>query len=154
MLCILSILKICHASTVDAELTEFLIPEMQGNGYLELPSLEGVAKTFSIELWFLTRSNDGLLLYNGQLSNNNKGDFISLNLINGRLQFRFNLGSGIANITSPDIVTLDTWHSVRISRLGREGLLRLDNGTAARGFSGSPLIELNLEMPLYIGGAK
>lgn len=134
-------------------MTEFLIPEMTGDGYLELPCLEGVAKTFSIELWFLTRAADGLLLYNGQLSNG-RGDFVSLNLVGGRLQFRYNLGSGTANISSPDPVSLDTWHSVRISRLGREGLLRLDNGTVARGFSGNPLTELNLEMPLYIGGVK
>ena len=138
---------------MDAELTEFLIPELLGNGYLELPCLEGVSKTFSIEIWFLTRAKDGVLLYNGQLTNG-KGDFVSLNLVDGRLEFRFNLGSGIANITSPDSVTLDTWHSVRISRLGSEGLLRLNNGTAARGHSGSPLKELNLELPLYVGGVK
>ncbi|XP_015598499.1 agrin isoform X2 [Cephus cinctus] len=138
---------------LDAELTELLVPEMSADGFLEMPCLEGVAKAFSIELWFLTRANDGLLLYNGQL-NNGRGDFISLNLVRGRLEFRFNLGSGIANITSPDLVSLDTWHCVRISRLGREGLLQMDDGTVARGLSGSPLTELNLEMPLYIGGVK
>lgn len=138
---------------MDAELTELLIPEMNGNGYLELPCLEGVAKAFSIELWFLTHANDGLLLYNGQL-NNGRGDFISLNLVHGRLEFRFNLGSGIANITSPDLVSRDMWHCVRINRLGREGVLQLDDGTVARGVSGSPLTELNLEMPLYVGGVK
>lgn len=134
-------------------MTEFLIPEMSGDGFLELPCLEGVAKGFSIELWFLTHAKDGLLLYNGQLSSG-RGDFISLNLVGGELEFRFNLGSGMAVIKSPDPVHLGKWHSVRISRLGREGLLRLDNGTVARGFSGSPLTELNLEMPLYIGGVK
>ncbi|XP_076277738.1 agrin-like isoform X5 [Lasioglossum baleicum] len=142
-----------HCEILDAELTELLIPEMSGDGFLELPCLDGVAKAFSIELWFLTHAPDGLLLYNGQL-NNGRGDFISLNLIHGKLEFRFNLGSGIANITSPDTVTLDTWHCVRISRLGREGVLQLDDGTVARGLSGSPLTELNLEMPLYVGGVK
>ncbi|XP_017763694.1 PREDICTED: agrin-like [Eufriesea mexicana] len=142
-----------HCENLDAELTELLIPEMSGDGFLELPCLEGVAKAFSIELWFLTHASDGLLLYNGQL-NNGRGDFISLNLVHGKLEFRFNLGSGIANITSPDPVTLDTWHCVRINRLGREGVLQLDDGTVARGVSGSPLTELNLEMPLYVGGVK
>ncbi|XP_053595303.1 agrin-like [Microplitis demolitor] len=142
-----------HCEILDAELTEFLIPQFNGDGFLELSCLEGVSKAFSIELWFLTRATDGLLLYNGQL-NNGRGDFISLNLANGKLEFKFNLGSGIANITSPDSVSLNTWHCVRISRLGREGLLQLDEGTIARGFSGSPLTELNLEMPLYIGGVK
>ncbi|XP_070168751.1 agrin isoform X6 [Polyergus mexicanus] len=142
-----------HCEILDAELTELLIPEMNGNGYLELPCLEGIAKAFSIELWFLTRANDGLLLYNGQL-NNGRGDFISLNLVHGRLEFRFNLGSGIANITSPDPISRDIWHCVRINRLGREGVLQLDDGIVARGLSGSPLAELNLEMPLYVGGVK
>ncbi|KAK0077851.1 hypothetical protein PV326_009744, partial [Microctonus aethiopoides] len=142
-----------HCEILDGELNEFLIPQFTGDGFLELPCLEGVGKAFSIELWFLTRATDGLLLYNGQL-NNGRGDFISLNLVHGKIQFRFNLGSGIANISSPDTVSLDTWHCVRISRLGREGLLQLDEGTIARGFSGNPLAELNLEMPLYIGGVK
>ncbi|XP_074109510.1 agrin isoform X2 [Cotesia typhae] len=142
-----------HCEILDGELTEFVIPQINADGFLELPCLEGVSKAFSIEIWFLTRATDGLLLYNGQL-NNGRGDFISLNLANGKLEFKFNLGSGIANITSPDPVSLNTWHCVRISRLGREGLLQLDEGTIARGFSGSPLTELNLEMPLYIGGVK
>ncbi|XP_048504803.1 agrin-like isoform X3 [Athalia rosae] len=142
-----------HCETLDSELNELLVPELSGDGFLELPCLEGVAKVFSIELWFLSRASDGLLLYNGQL-NNGRGDFISLNLVQGKLEFRFNLGSGIANISSPDPVSLDTWHCVRISRLGREGLLQLDDGTVARGLSGSPLTELNLEMPLYVGGVK
>ncbi|XP_014210808.1 agrin-like [Copidosoma floridanum] len=142
-----------HCQTLDAELTEFLVPEMTGNGYIELPCLDNVGKSFNIEIWFLTRATDGLLLYNGQLTSG-RGDFVSLNLVQGQLEFRYNLGSGIANITSPDPVTLDTWHSVRISRLGAEGLLRLDNGTVARGFSGDPLTELNLELPLYVGGVK
>ncbi|XP_046614325.1 agrin-like isoform X1 [Neodiprion virginianus] len=142
-----------HCETLDADLNELLVPELSGDGFLELPCLEGVSKVFSIEMWFLSRASDGLLLYNGQLSNG-RGDFISLNLVHGRLEFRFNLGSGIANITSPDPVSLDTWHCVRISRLGREGLLQLNDGTVARGLSGSPLTELNLEMPLYIGGVR
>lgn len=138
---------------MDAELTEFLTPELSGDGFLELPCMEDVSKAFSVELWFLSRANNGLLLYNGQMSSA-RGDFVCLNLIDGKLQFTFNLGSGIANITSPDAVALGTWHVVRLQRLGREGLLQLDNGTVARGFSGSPLTELNLQMPLYVGGMK
>jgi coxsackievirus/adenovirus receptor len=86
------------SSTVDAELHEVFIPEFSGNSYLELPRLEGVGRAFSLEMWFLSREPDGVLLYNGQLTNG-KGDFISIHLINGHVQFRFDLGSGAANIT-------------------------------------------------------
>jgi len=44
----------------------------------------------------------GVLLYSSQEMDtvpSNKGDFLALNLVKGHLQFTFDLGSGIANIT-------------------------------------------------------
>lgn len=52
---------------------------------------------------------------------------------------------------SKDTVSVGKWHWVRISREGREGILQLDNSTIVRGFSGTPLTELNLELPFFIG---
>lgn len=78
---------------IEASAAEFV-----GSSFVQFPRLEGVGRKFAIELTFTTRTSNGLLLYNGQLKNG-KGDFISLNLVQGHLQFRFNLGSGIANIT-------------------------------------------------------
>lgn len=86
------------STTVDAELHEVFVPEFNGDSYLELPKLEGVGRAFSLEVWFKSREPDGLLLYNGQLTNG-KGDFICIHLINGHVQFRFDLGSGAANLT-------------------------------------------------------
>jgi coxsackievirus/adenovirus receptor len=86
------------SSIVDAEVHEIFIPEFNGNSYLELPRLEGVGRAFSLEVWFLSREPDGVLLYNGQL-NNGKRDFISIHLINRHVQFQFDLGSGTANLT-------------------------------------------------------
>ena len=86
------------SATVDAELHEVFVPEFNGDSYLELPKLEGVGRAFSLEVWFMSREPDGLLLYNGQLTNG-KGDFICIHLINGHVQFRFDLGSGAANLT-------------------------------------------------------
>lgn len=83
---------------------------------------------------------------------NGKGDFISLNLINGHVQFRYNLGSGIANITSMKTVELGKWHVVKASRLRRQGFLKINNGTSVIGKSKAPLTELNLDQYLYIGG--
>lgn len=73
------------------------IPEFHGSSNIELPCLEGVSSAFSIEIWFLTRSLNGILLYNGQLENG-RGDYIMLKLVDGRVQFQFNLGSGVATI--------------------------------------------------------
>ena len=81
---------------VDRALREVMIPDFDGDSYLELPTLEHVGISFGLELWFMTRSTDGLLLYNGQTGSG--GDFISLNLRNGHVEFTYNLGSGLASL--------------------------------------------------------
>lgn len=53
---------------------------------------------------------------------------------------------------TPETITIGKWHSVRASRVDKDGSLQLDNGTIVHGTSGPPLTELNLELPLYIGG--
>nr|XP_026493693.1 agrin-like isoform X3 [Vanessa tameamea] len=125
-------------------------PQFNGTSYVELPPLEGVGKAFRIEIWFLTNRFSGMLLYTGQ-SNKARGDFIAINLVNGYLQFRYNLGSGIANITSPVAITKGRWHRVRASRSGRHGSLQLDQLPALRGSSAPPLTHLELTLPLFIG---
>ena len=59
---------------------ECTVPDFTQHSFLELPSLENVAKYSDIEVWFLTRALDGLLLYNGGKPLG-AGDFICLNLV-------------------------------------------------------------------------
>lgn len=58
-------------------------------------------KTFflSFQIWFLSRSSNGMLLYNGGQSSGS-GDFISVNIVNGFLVLSYDLGSGVARISS------------------------------------------------------
>ncbi|XP_049948150.1 agrin-like [Schistocerca serialis cubense] len=139
------------SSTVDAENQEAFVPEFDGNSFIELPRLEGVGKAFAMELWFLTRAVDGVLLYSGQRLDG-KGDYIALVLVSGCVQFHFELGSGPGKTVTTNGITLNQWHSVKVSYMDREGTLQLDDGPTATGMSGAPLNELNLDLPLYIGG--
>ncbi|XP_059489146.1 agrin-like isoform X2 [Neocloeon triangulifer] len=141
--------RTCHE--VELNLPEVYTAEFQGDSFLALPKLENVARAFSFEVWFMSRAPSGLLLYDGQLVGG-RGDFISLNLVDRHVQFKFDLGSGSANITSPTSVTLNEWHMIRVSRVDKEGTLQVDNDTIVKGSSGPPLNELNLELPFYIGG--
>ncbi|KAL0901465.1 hypothetical protein ABMA27_006716 [Loxostege sticticalis] len=125
-------------------------PQFNGTSYIELPPLEGLGKAFRIEIWFLTNRFSGMLLYTGQ-SNKAKGDFVAINLVNGYLQFRYNLGSGVANITSPVPITKGRWHRARITRTGRHGSLQLNHHPTQRGHSAPPLTHLELTLPLFIG---
>ena len=106
-----------------------------------------------------------MILYNGQTSNGN-GDFLSLNLVSGRVQYRFDLGSGVANLTSGGEanlvqkdpskypIAMNEWHSVKITRNGPHGTLQVDEGPIVSGSSLAPLTELNLGTSLYLGGFR
>lgn len=50
------------------------------------------------------------------------------------------------------VISVGSWHSIKISRHDREGTLQVDDGVISTGTSGPPLNELNLELPLYVGG--
>lgn len=64
---------------------------------MELHTLRNAKHAFSLEILFLSRSPDGVILYNGQMMNR-KGDFIAVNLKDGFVNFVYNLGSGSTNI--------------------------------------------------------
>ena len=78
--------------------TEFLIPSFNGTSHLQFVGFGDKAVMFT-EVLMVIKPNkaDGLFLYNGQKMDRT-GDFISLNLINGYVEFRFDLGSGAAVI--------------------------------------------------------
>lgn len=68
-----------------------VIPEFSGRSFIRFPPIEGIEKTFSIEVSFMPKAPNGLILYSGQMKNG-LSNFISLNLAQGYLQFRYSLG--------------------------------------------------------------
>ena len=72
------------------------LPCFEGNSFIELPPMEG-PDTITVEMEFMTKSDNGMLFYNGDNSEID-GDFISLNFKDGFLEFRYDLGSGPAEI--------------------------------------------------------
>jgi agrin len=83
------------------------VADFWGTSYLILPTLQNIARSFVIEIWFLSRDLDGLLFYNGQESFREKGDFISLNIINGLIEYKYNLGSRMPNKSGVVTLTYD-----------------------------------------------
>ena len=74
------------------------IPEFQGQSYLELKGLGRTALLFlDIEIVFKAESPNGLIVYNGYTLDR-VGDFISLALDGGFIEYRFDLGTGPAII--------------------------------------------------------
>jgi hypothetical protein len=57
--------------------------------------LNNINRAFVIEIWFLSRSKNGLLIY---AQKSKKGDFLSLNIKDSKMEFIFDLGSKIPNV--------------------------------------------------------
>lgn len=70
-----------------AESKLYIIPEFAGKSFLEFTRIQSFSQ-ISIKIEFKPMETEGLLLYNGE-DEKTKGDFISLAMVNGHVEFRF-----------------------------------------------------------------
>jgi hypothetical protein len=130
------------------------VPSFGGHSYLQYIGLRRTLLMFaSIEIVFRTASPDGLLLYNGYATDGT-GDFISLAVRNGSLEYRYDLGTGPAIIRSSEPITLNDWHVARLTRNGRHGSLQVDRQLPVNGSSSGAFTQLTLTLDLFVGGHR
>ena len=70
------------------------------------------------------------------------------------LYFRFDTGSGTAVLRSTVQLKLNHWHSVKIRRKLREGMLYLDSQSPVIGKSPGTTRGLNIRTDFYVGGVN
>ncbi|KAJ8257706.1 hypothetical protein GJAV_G00188820 [Gymnothorax javanicus] len=135
---------------------EAYIPYFTGDSYLELKGLQtygnDLQQRVSIVVVFLANDSNGMIFYNGQ-KNDGKGDFISLALNDGILEFRYDLGKGPAVIRSKEKIKLNVWNTVNLERANRKGEISVNNRDQVRGESPNQHTALNLKETLFVGGA-
>uniref|UniRef100_A0A8C5CHM1 Heparan sulfate proteoglycan 2 n=1 Tax=Gadus morhua TaxID=8049 RepID=A0A8C5CHM1_GADMO len=119
--------------------------------YLSLPTIRNAYKAFSINITFRPDNVDGMIVYNGQRKSTG-ADFMSLGLVGGRLEFRFDVGSGMATIRDPNPIKLGEFHTVELHRNLTLGSLRVDGGEAINGSSQGKFQGLDLNEELHVGG--
>ncbi|XP_038577847.1 basement membrane-specific heparan sulfate proteoglycan core protein isoform X10 [Micropterus salmoides] len=119
--------------------------------YLTLPTIKNAYKAFSIKINFRPDNVDGMILYNGQRRTTG-ADFISLGLVGGRLEFRFDVGSGMATIRDPNPVKLGEFHTVELYRNHTLGYIIVDGGEPINGSSQGKFQGLDLNEELHVGG--
>ena len=102
-------------------------PMFDGHSFMSFPGIEGALQQLKLVIRFMIhKSGNMLLLYNGQRQFPQRGDFISLAII-GKVEFRFDLGSGPGIVRSARNITVGQWHTVHVERTLDEGSLTLDN---------------------------
>uniref|UniRef100_A0A8B9H3K8 Agrin n=1 Tax=Astyanax mexicanus TaxID=7994 RepID=A0A8B9H3K8_ASTMX len=114
--------------------------------------LEIVFQEVSMTVVLLANDSNGMIFYNGQKTDG-KGDFISLALIGGILEFRYDLGKGPAVIRSKEKIKLNVWNTVNLERAQRKGEINVNGKDPVRGESPNQHNDLNLKESLYVGGA-
>ncbi|XP_071147127.1 pikachurin-like [Mytilus edulis] len=131
---------------------EIHVPYFGGHSFVRHPGLERSSLSFTeIEMVFKPISWEGLILYNGY-TNDRKGDFISLAMREGHLEFKFDLGTGPGVLRSIQHVTLNEWHHVKVTRTGLQGIMEIDNQLRVEGNAEGGFTQLTLLQDLYIGG--
>ncbi|XP_014849228.1 PREDICTED: basement membrane-specific heparan sulfate proteoglycan core protein isoform X5 [Poecilia mexicana] len=125
--------------------------------YLTLPTIKNAYKAFNIKINFRPDNVDGLILYAGMILYNGQrrtigADFISLGLVSGRLEFRFDVGSGMATIRDPNPIKLGEFHTVEVNRNLTEGYIIVDGGEPISGKSQGKFQGLDLNEELHVGG--
>ncbi|XP_045065407.1 basement membrane-specific heparan sulfate proteoglycan core protein-like isoform X2 [Coregonus clupeaformis] len=121
------------------------------DSYIEYPALTNIHNDLRIEMEFKPMDQDGLMFFSVGKKMKTE-DFVSLEMVDGYVQFRYELGTGQAVLRSPEPVTLGQWHRMEAGRLDKDGSLTVDGGREVRRSSPGKAQGLNIHTPMYLGG--
>uniref|UniRef100_A0A672YLJ1 Protocadherin Fat 1-like n=1 Tax=Sphaeramia orbicularis TaxID=375764 RepID=A0A672YLJ1_9TELE len=119
-----------------------------GNGYIKYHLMENDNKELmKLSLRLRTFSNHATVMYA-------KGtDYSILEIVNGRLQYKFDCGSGPGLVSVHSAQVNDgEWHTISLEVDGNYAKLVLDRVHAASGTAPGTLRTLNLDNSIYFGG--
>lgn len=96
-------------------------------------------------------NQDGILMYCAQ-SEEGLGDFVALVVKDERVEFRYDIGSGLAIIRSNHVLQPGVWTHVSVNRDFKEGNLTINGEPTIGGKSPGTARTMTLNTLLYIGG--
>ncbi|KAJ7414023.1 laminin subunit alpha 1 [Willisornis vidua] len=142
----------CFGSPQDED-TSF---HFDGSGYSVVEKALRSTVT-QIIMFFSTFSPNGLLLY---LASNGTRDFLSLELVDGKVRLTVDLGSGPLALTTENRYNNGTWYKISFSRNKKQGILavmdayNLNYKETKQGESPGVASDLNRsdKDPIFIGG--
>ncbi|KAM6434636.1 basement membrane-specific heparan sulfate proteoglycan core protein isoform 6-T6 [Liasis olivaceus] len=124
-----------------------------GDAFISYPPLTNIHYELRLDVEVKPLSPSGLILFSGG-DGAPVADFVSLNLVNGHLEFRYELGSGTAVLRSPRPLALGQWHKVAAERLNKDGTLQVDEERPVKRSSPGKSQGLNLRTSMYLGGVE
>ncbi|KAF1556232.1 Pikachurin, partial [Eudyptes schlegeli] len=101
------------------------------------------------EMTFRPDLETGVLLYSYDTDSK---DFLSINMVAGYVEFRFDCGSGTAVIRSEEPVSLGQWHELQVSCTAKNGILRVDKQKPVEGMAEGAFTQIKCSSEIFIGG--
>ncbi|KAK1803404.1 hypothetical protein P4O66_020832 [Electrophorus voltai] len=127
-------------------------PSFDGeDSYITYPPLTNIHNDLRIDMEFKPMSTDGLMFFSGGRKMKVE-DFVALSMVDGHVEFRFELGTGQAVLRSQEPVSLGQWHHVSAERLGKDGSLKVDHAREIQRSSPGKAQGLNIYTPMFLGG--
>uniref|UniRef100_A0A671K0Q1 Basement membrane-specific heparan sulfate proteoglycan core protein-like n=1 Tax=Sinocyclocheilus anshuiensis TaxID=1608454 RepID=A0A671K0Q1_9TELE len=119
--------------------------------YIAYPPLTNIHYDLRIEMEFKPMDSDGLMFFSGGKKMKVE-DFVTLSMVDGHVEFRYELGTGQAVLRSQELVSLGQWHRVVAERLNKDGSLKVDHAREITRSSPGKAQGLNIHTPMYLGG--
>ncbi|KAI5711140.1 hypothetical protein M8J75_014484 [Diaphorina citri] len=127
------------------------VPKFSGQSWIAFSALHAAYKHVQAEIQFKPESWDGILFLTGERDDLN-GDFMTLLIFEGYVEFRFDCGSGIGMVKSDNQVILDDWNTVRVFRHRWDAWIQLNDGNKIKGRSKGLFSRITFREPVFVGG--
>ncbi|XP_052235644.1 agrin-like isoform X3 [Dreissena polymorpha] len=108
------------------ERASFTVPSFSGSAYLSLDVLGVISGNIFLNITFRSFNSDGMLLFASQ-NKDGTGQFISIAMSDGLVEFRYDTGTGPRQLQHPYPVSTDTMHQVIVKKMGQSVILIVDN---------------------------
>ncbi|XP_041356694.1 laminin subunit alpha-like [Gigantopelta aegis] len=92
------------------------------------PNVEQAGSYTKVSFFIQTDQSNGLLMYLGGDQKSGRpmpDDYLALEIVGGKVIFKFDLGSGAANVVSDVRVDDNKWHQITATRIGKTGTLEI-----------------------------
>ncbi|XP_013408769.1 laminin subunit alpha isoform X2 [Lingula anatina] len=121
--------------------------KFKGDGYVLLDKKRfNPSEESTVKFDFKTYSENALLFLIGD------SDFMSVELVGGKVVFRYNLGGGTVSLESPEKYNDNKVHSVEAGRFQKDGLINVDGKKVIEGTAPGNANELGTDKNIWIGG--
>ncbi|XP_029434340.1 pikachurin isoform X2 [Rhinatrema bivittatum] len=101
------------------------------------------------EITFHPETKNGVILYS---CDTDSKDFVSINMVDSYVEFRFDCGSGTAVIRSEEGISLGQWHELHVSRTAKNGILQVDHQKPVEGMAEGAFTQIKCNTDIFIGG--